>query len=76
MQPFERDKLYVSIVAALGHRSDAVTASSAITATVIAKLLKTAQGACVTREAICNSTASTLQAFDTAGEVQYRAYHK
>jgi len=74
--PFERDKLFMSIVAALGHRSDAVTVSSALTATITAKLLKTAQGACVTREAICTAAAVTLDSFDTAGAVQYRAYHK
>ena len=76
LQPFERDKLYVSIVAALGHRRDAVAASTAITATIIAKILKTAHEACVTQETIRGTTASTLEAFDTAGAVQYRAYHK
>lgn len=75
MEPFERDKLYISIVSALGHRRDAVTISKAITATVIAKLLKTAQGACVNREMICMVVISTLKSFDTPAAVQYEAYH-
>lgn len=76
LQPFERDKLFTSIVAALGHRSDAVTVSSVLTATITAKLLKTAQEACVTRETICAVATATLTAFDAAGAVHYRAYHK
>lgn len=76
LQPFRRDTLFLSIVAALGHRSDAVAASSALTATITAKLLKTAEGASVTRQAICETAVSTLELFDAAGAVQYHAYHR
>lgn len=76
LEPFERDKLFLSIVSSLGHRNDAVAASSALTATITAKVVKTAQNACVTRETICRTAAVTLDAFDSAGAVQYRAYHR
>jgi transcriptional regulator NrdR family protein len=75
LQPFERDRLFMSIVTALGHRRDAVSASTSLTVTIIAKLLETAQGALVTRGAICATAAETLQAFDKAAAVHYRAYH-
>lgn len=76
LKPFERDKLFISIAAALGHRRDAVTASGALTATITAKLLKTSPGASVERRTLYEIAAETLEAFDSAGAVQYRAYHQ
>lgn len=76
LQPFERDRLFVSIVTALGHRRDAVTAGTALTSTITAKVLKTAQNACVTRQAIVEAVGEALAAFDSAASVHYRAYHQ
>lgn len=75
LRPFERDKLYMSVASALGHRRDAVAASTALVATITAKLLASTQSALLKRETIFSVTATTLEAFDTVSGVQYRAYH-
>jgi len=73
--PFERDILFVSLTQALGHRRDAISAAGALTATITAKLLKTAQSGRITRRELISMVETTLKHFDTASAVQYRAYH-
>ena len=75
LRPFERDVLFVSITQALGHRRDAVAAASALTATIIAQLLKTAEGGLITRSKVVSTAAATLTRFDKASAVHYTAYH-
>jgi len=65
----------VSILQALGHRSDAITTASALTATIVAKLLKTAQNAQVNRIDVVHISYEVLLNFDTAAAVHYQAYH-
>lgn len=72
---FDRDVLFVSIAQALGHRRDAITAAGALTATITAKLLKTAQSGLITRTDLVSMVESTLSHFDKASAVQYHAYH-
>jgi transcriptional regulator NrdR family protein len=74
--PFERDMLFVSIYSTLKHRTDAVSAANALTATVIAKLRKSAQGATINHSSIVETCHQVLDRFDTAAGVQYSAYHK
>ncbi len=76
LAPFERDKLFMSVVQALGHRTDAVSASTALIDTITANVLQTAQEASVELESIKIHTAAVLEAFDTVGATYYRAYHK
>ena len=73
--PFDRDVLFVSILQALGHRSDAITTASALTATIVAKPLKTAQNAQVNRIDVVHISYEVLLNFDTAAAVHYQAYH-
>jgi len=73
--PFERDVLFVSITQALGHRTDAVAAAGALTATITARLLKTAQSGRIARMELISMVETTLKHFDTASAVQYMAYH-
>ncbi len=75
LRPFERDKLFVSIVQSLGHRSDAVTTASALTDTITANTLKTAQGAIVERTSIVGEALLALQRFDQVSATYYAAYH-
>lgn len=74
--PFYRDKLFLSIAEALGHRQDAVEAAGALCATIITKLLKTSPGASTTAADIARIAADTLEQFDAAGATYYRAYHR
>lgn len=73
--PFQRDRLYASVLQALGHRQNAPEEATAITTTVIGKLLQRSSSTQLSKEAIIQQTASTLDAFDRAASVSYRAYH-
>lgn len=74
--PFSRDKLYVSVLKALGHRMTAVDDATALTNTIIGRLLTGTTGAVITPATIIVITHETLARFDTAAAVQYRAYHQ
>jgi transcriptional repressor NrdR len=72
--PFNRDRLLVSIISCLGHRSDAIESGGYLTATIIAKLLRQ-QKALIETRSIVEAAHITLAAFDTAAATQYAAYH-
>jgi transcriptional repressor NrdR len=74
--PFSRDKLFVSVLRAVGHRAQPLADAGALTATIIAKLLHSTTQAAVTPADIIKLVLSTLKNFDTAASVQYQAYHK
>lgn len=76
IEPFSRDTLFMSLVQALGHRSDAIDAASAIAATTIADLLKTHSGASIEVAAVRATAHSTLRRFDKVAAISYAAYHK
>ena len=76
IEPFNRDTLFISLVQALGHRSDAIEAASALAATTIARLLKTRPGASIEVAALRAAAHSTLQRFDKVAAISYAAYHK
>ncbi|HSX31503.1 MAG TPA: hypothetical protein VLE99_06325 [Candidatus Saccharimonadales bacterium] len=76
MQPFSRDKLFASVLRAVGHREAAVDDASALTATITAKLLGSSHNASVSPIDIIQIALTTLQHFDTAAAVQYQAYHR
>jgi transcriptional repressor NrdR len=74
--PFSRDKLFVSILRAVGHRTQPLEDANALTATIIAKLLHATSGAALAPADITRTAAETLKRFDTAACVQYQAYHR
>lgn len=76
VRPFSRDKLFVSLLKALGHRQDPVKDAGALTATVIAKLTHEAKAAVVSHKAITTVALQTLKHFDRPAAVQYAAYHQ
>jgi transcriptional repressor NrdR len=76
LRPFSRDKLYVSIMRACGHRKAAIGDSGALTATIIAKLRRQTIAAELSPAQIMVTTLQTLQHFDNAAGVQYAAYHQ
>lgn len=76
VQPFSRDKLFVSLYRALGHRKTAVEDASALCDTVIAKLLHGEAEAAISPSDIIQTAQEVLSRFDNAATVQYAAYHK
>lgn len=75
VEPFCRDKLFISIYEACKHRKDALAAAEGLTDTVISKLLPTISAAVVTRGDVHAITQRALKSFDHAAAVQYTAYH-
>lgn len=76
IESFSRDKLFMSLVQALGHRSDSLEAADAIAATITTQLLKSRPGASIEVSAIRTVAYTALSRFDAAAAVSYAAYHK
>jgi len=81
--PFQRDVLFVSIMDALKHRPDNVTAAGALADTVIGTLLKSArssrssvQRGRFTTHDIATAAHQVLRRFDTFGAASYKAFHQ
>jgi transcriptional repressor NrdR len=76
MAPFNRDKLFVSILQAVGHREQPLEDANGLTATIIAALIRATREASVAAHDITATATAVLKNFDTAAMVQYQAYHK
>ncbi len=76
LEPFMRDKLFISIFKACGHRKDAIEAATALTETVMSKLLHKNRQALIDVSDIATTACQVLKRFDTAAFVQYKAYHQ
>lgn len=75
LQPFQRDKLFISLYTSLQHRKDALRAATALTDTVLAKLLPKMSAATIAKADIIAAATETLKNFDHAAHVHYQAYH-
>lgn len=75
LQPFNRDKFFISIYTSLGHRNDPTGDATAITSTITAQMLKTAQNAVIEASQLASITHQTLSRFDSVAGVHYAAYH-
>lgn len=74
-QPFEREKLLVSLYNSLRHRPTALQDATELTETVTKQLLAQQAGQILHAPLIIQTAAETLDRFDTAAAVQYRAFH-
>jgi transcriptional repressor NrdR len=75
LEPFSRDKLFLSIYNSLGHRKDATAEAAALTDTVISKLTHKVSNAQLDCRAVITITTETLRRFDKAAATVYAAYH-
>jgi transcriptional regulator NrdR family protein len=75
LEPFSRDKLYISLYESLGHRKTAQEDAARLCDTVIQHLISVAKSPICLRDLIVAETSTTLQRFDTAAATHYRAYH-
>jgi len=76
ISPFSRDKLFSSLLQSLGHRPTAVDDAGALTATIVAHLVREHRKPAISPSEIIKIAHITLERFDTAAAVQYAAYHK
>jgi transcriptional regulator NrdR family protein len=74
--PFNRDQLFVSVLAAVGHRDAPIADAGALTATITSKLLHGTNTAVVGSADIITAAVQVLTNFDKDAAVQYAAYHK
>jgi transcriptional regulator NrdR family protein len=71
VEPFSRDKLYVSIYDCLLHRKDAVECSSSLTDTVIKNLIGYSSGGAIKTKDIRQIVQVLLNRFDKTASVKY-----
>ncbi len=76
-QPFSRDKLFLSLYKSLGHRSDALNASSALTSTVISRLISKPHviHRTIVAKNIAMVSLEALKRYDPLAAATYKAYH-
>lgn len=74
-EPFQREKLFVSVYEAVKHRNNAVEAATGLTGTIISKLLAKVENASINRQQVVSVTTEALKNYDRAASVQYQAYH-
>lgn len=75
LQPFSRDKLFISVYEACRHRKAATEDARALTDTVVKQLLGAKHSATVRRHHVVTVTTGALERFDRAAAIQYLAYH-
>ena len=75
LEPFQRDKLLMSIYDSLKHRKSALSDATGLTDTVISQLYPLMSDAVIEKTVITEVTSVVLQRFDKAAATHYQAFH-
>jgi transcriptional regulator NrdR family protein len=75
IEPFSRDKLFLSLYNSLGHRKTALNDASAITTTIISKISEKSSSGLIEFNDISETVLNILSKFDKSAATYYRAYH-
>lgn len=75
LEPFQRDKLFMSIFDSLKHRKTALSDATGLTDTVITQLYRDMQEAVIDKSLIIRVVTTVLQRFDKPAAVYYSAFH-
>lgn len=75
IEPFQRDRLFISIYEACRHRQTAQTDARALTDTILARLQGKTADASVERRQLVSVSSEVLKRFDKAAYSAYLAYH-
>lgn len=75
LEPFRRDELFLSIHSSLKHRKQAQKDATALTATVLGKILPCIDKSVLKRDKIVEITTEVLKRFDKSAAVSYAAFH-
>lgn len=75
LQPFSRDRLFLSLYKSCGHRQNAVQDAGALTDTVINKLGPWVTDGIVDWQTIVQTAQVALSRFDAVASVHYAAFH-
>lgn len=75
LEPFSRDKLFLSLLRSCEHRSAALDDAAGLTDTVIKKLLSQTEDGLLEAYQIAQTAQVALNRFDKAASVHYAAFH-
>jgi transcriptional repressor NrdR len=75
LQPFDRDRLFISMYESLRHRPAAANDARGLADTVIAHIIKHAAHGSIEARTIFEQALNTLQRFDRAAASHYAAFH-
>lgn len=75
VQPFSRDKLFLTIHDSIKHRKTAQSDATALTDTVISRLYPLIVVGSLKKEAIVQTTTEILRRFDKTAASHYKAFH-
>lgn len=75
LEPFSRDKLFLSLHSSLGHRKTAIADSGALSDTIIKKLVLMVADGKLKSSDIIKATEVALNRFDKLASTHYRAHH-
>lgn len=76
LEPFWRDKLYLSIHNSLQHRATAPVDATDLTDTIVQALSKIVVNSAIKRSDIVRIALLTLSRFDSVASTHYRAFHR
>lgn len=74
--PFDRDKLFLSILASCKHREAAIQDARALTQTIISQLVPAAEHGRLSPNTIITIAQEALSRFDKTAATVYGAFHK
>jgi transcriptional regulator NrdR family protein len=74
-KPFSRDNLFVSIYLSCGHRANPVSDATALTDTIVAKVLSSIEDGCIAKTDLFAIAESVLKHFDSIASTSYEAYY-
>jgi len=75
LEAFKRDKLFASLHDSLRHRKTVLDDATALTDTIIYKLLPFMDEAILEKQTIISVTSDCLHRFDTVAATHYKAFH-
>jgi len=76
LEPFQREKLFISVYRSCQHRPAALSDARDLTETILGKLRRRVTGGTLKSTDIASVVQVALSRFDKAASVYYRAYHK
>lgn len=75
LEPFSRDKLFLSIYESSKHRTTALSDAQALTETVIGQVMPVITNGQVPAQEIARAVRKVLKNFDLAAHTHYAAFH-
>lgn len=76
LEPFERDRLFVSVYESCKHRPTALADATGLLLTITANVLHAANDGTIERNQLATIVHETLERFDSAAATVYGAYHR